>query len=92
MKRKHLAVVSDDRFGSVAEELAVLQPLGVELRVAACHSPSEVVAACADADAVLLNLAPLDAFVVAGLRRCKVVSRYGVGMDNVDQEIGRAHV
>jgi len=85
MKNNYLAVVSDDRFGSVAEELAVLQPLGVELRVAACHSQAEVIEACADADAVLLNLAPMDASVVANLRRCKVVSRYGVGMDNVDQ-------
>jgi len=86
MDHKYLAVVSDDRFGSVAEELAVLEPLGVELRVASCHSQAEVVEACAEADAVLLNLAPMDASVVAGLRRCKVVSRYGVGMDNVDQE------
>ncbi len=85
MKNKYLAVVSDDRFGSVAEELEVLEPLGVELRVAACRSQADVVDACVEADAVLLNLAPMDASVVAGLRRCKVVSRYGVGMDNVDQ-------
>ena len=81
----YLAVVSDDRFGSVAEELAVFQPLGVELWVADCHNQADVVEACAEADAVLLNLAPMDASVVAGLRRCKVISRYGVGMDNVDQ-------
>jgi D-3-phosphoglycerate dehydrogenase len=85
MKNNYLAVVSDDRFGSVAEELAVLQPLGVELRVADCHNQTDVIKACAEADAILLNLAPMDATVVAGLRRCKVVSRYGVGMDNVDQ-------
>lgn len=85
MNKKYLAVVSDDRFGSVAEELAVLDPLGVELRVASCHNQADVIEACGDADAVLLNLAPMDASVVAGLRRCKVVSRYGVGMDNVDQ-------
>ena len=47
MKYNYLAVVSDDRFGSVAEELAVLQPLGVELRVASCHTPVDVVDACA---------------------------------------------
>lgn len=85
MKNKYLAVVSDDRFGSVSEELAVLEPLGVELRVASCHSQADVIEACAEADAVLLNLAPMDALVVSGLRRCRVVSRYGVGMDNVDQ-------
>ncbi|HOZ73301.1 MAG TPA: NAD(P)-dependent oxidoreductase [Spirochaetales bacterium] len=79
-----LAVVTDDRFGGVAEETAVLGPLGVELRVASCSSSAEVAAACADADAVLANLAPVDAAAVAAMRRCRVVSRYGVGLDNVD--------
>jgi D-3-phosphoglycerate dehydrogenase / 2-oxoglutarate reductase len=82
----YLAVVTDDRFGSVAEELSVLQPLGVELRVASCRTAADVSEACADADAILLNLAPMNAEALAGLRRCKVVSRYGVGMDNVDQK------
>lgn len=79
-----LAVVTDDRFGGVAEEVAVLGPLGVELRVASCSSSADVAAACADADAVLANLAPIDAAAVAAMRRCRVVSRYGVGLDNVD--------
>lgn len=79
-----LAVVTDDRFGGVAEEEAVFGPLGVELRVASCSSSADVAAACADADAVLANLAPIDAAAVASMRRCRVVSRYGVGLDNVD--------
>jgi D-3-phosphoglycerate dehydrogenase len=77
-------IISDERHGSIAEERAVLEPLGIELRVANCHSAQDIVAACAEADAVLLNLAPMDATAIAGLKRCKVISRYGIGMDNVD--------
>ena len=79
-----LAVVTDDRFGGVDEELAVLGPLGVELRVADCSSSADVAAACAGADAVLANMAPVDAAAIAAMGRCRVVSRYGVGLDNVD--------
>ncbi|PKL24259.1 MAG: hypothetical protein CVV47_10955 [Spirochaetae bacterium HGW-Spirochaetae-3] len=84
MPRRLLAVITDDRFGGVAEELAVLGPLGVELRVASCVSSADVALACADADAVLANMAPVDAAAIAAMRRCRVVSRYGIGLDSVD--------
>ncbi len=84
MSRRPLAVITDDRFGSSSEERAVLDPLGVELRVADCRSSADVARACAEADAVLVNLAPVDAAAVAAMGRCRVVSRYGVGLDNVD--------
>lgn len=83
---RYLALITDDRFGSIVEERAVLEPLGVELRVASCVSSADVALACADADAVLANAAPIDAAAIAGMRRCKVVSRYGIGVDNVDLE------
>lgn len=85
MRPRFLAVITDDRFGSSDEERAVLEPLGVELRVAACATGAEVAAACAEADAVLANMAPINATAVAGLNRCRVVSRYGIGLDSVDQ-------
>lgn len=78
------AVITDDRFGSVDEERAVLEPLGVELVVASCQTSDDVACACAEADAVLANLAPIDARAVAAMHRCRVVSRYGVGLDSVD--------
>jgi len=85
MADRLLAVITDDRFGSVDEERAVLEPLGVELRVASCATSADVALACADADAVLANMAPVDAAAVAGMRRCRIVSRYGIGLDSVDQ-------
>ena len=53
-------------------------------RVNAYESAADIAAQCADADAVLLDLAPMTAEAVAGLRKCKVISRYGVGFENVD--------
>jgi D-3-phosphoglycerate dehydrogenase len=77
-------VISDDRFGWIDEEKTVLAGLGAELVVADCHNEDEVISACAGADAVLLNQAPMPRRVVESLRHCKVISRYGIGYDNVD--------
>ncbi|MBL8965874.1 MAG: C-terminal binding protein [Spirochaetaceae bacterium] len=85
LSRRPLAVVTDDRFGDgLALERAVLGPAGVEVVEASCATSVEVAAACRDADAVLANLAPVDAAALAAMERCVVVARYGVGLDSVD--------
>jgi D-3-phosphoglycerate dehydrogenase len=77
-------VISDDRFGWADEERAILSALGAELIIADCHNEDDVIRACADAEGILLNQAPMTAKVIGELRNCRVISRYGVGYDNVD--------
>lgn len=88
--RKPLVVVTDNRFGELDVERRILETAGFVLREASCSTETEVAEACADADAVLVNLAPLGAAAIAGLRRCTVIVRYGVGLDNVDLEAARS--
>jgi D-3-phosphoglycerate dehydrogenase / 2-oxoglutarate reductase len=82
--RRALAVITDDRFGDSGIERSVLEPAGVELVVAKCRSSSEVAAAGREADALLVNAAPADAAAIESLERCRVIARYGVGLDNID--------
>lgn len=77
-------VMTDDRHKTYEEEKCVLEPIGAELVIANCSTPDEVMDACRHADGILLNLAPMNAEVVGKLEQCKVISRYGVGYDNVD--------
>lgn len=77
-------VVTDDRHGTYEVEKGVLSAIGAEVTVANCDTPADVVETCADADGLLCNLAPVPAEVVDKLDKCRVISRYGVGMDNVD--------
>lgn len=83
-------VITDARHGRIDEELEVFRPFHAELRVADCRDSADVALACAEADAVLLDQAPMDAAAIAGLRKCRVISRYGIGMDNVDAEATEA--
>jgi len=77
-------VVTDDRYGSYEEEKRVLAEIDARLLVRNLASPAEAKRELAQADAILANLFPLTAEVIEGLAACRVISRYGVGYDNVD--------
>ncbi|MDD5018340.1 MAG: C-terminal binding protein [Eubacteriales bacterium] len=78
------AVVTDNRHKNYDIEKNILGKIGVEVIVESCKNEDEIIKKCADADAVLLDMAPMTARAIAGLRRCRVIVRYGVGYDNLD--------
>lgn len=79
-------VVTDDRYGSYREEEEVLRDVGARLEILQLSSEEEAIARLAEADGIIVNLFPLTARVIESLSRCRVISRYGVGYDNVDVE------
>ena len=83
---KYKVVVSDNRHGDYSIEAAVLKPDDAEVVIEDCSTVEEMIIACRDADGVLLDQAPMPAKVIESMTKCKVVSRYGVGYDNVDVE------
>ena len=73
----------------IAEELspATVDALGPDFEIRRCDGSdrAELLAAIADADAVLVRSATkVDAETIAVARRLKVVARAGVGLDNID--------
>jgi len=56
---KYLVCVSDERHASYEIERAILEKAGAELKLCHCESAADIAAQCADADAVLLDLAPI---------------------------------
>lgn len=77
-------VVTDHGFPNLDPERAVLEPLGARVDGRACRTEDEVCAAVRQADAVLTQFAPVGARAIAAMERCRVIVRYGVGVDNVD--------
>ena len=65
-------------------EEAELVPVGAEVIVEQCKSEDDLIAACANADALLFQYAPLTARVLDSLKQCRVIVRYGTGMDTID--------
>ena len=81
---KYKVVVTDNRHGSYDIEKSMLENIGADVIVEDCADVDEVIVKCADADAVLLDMAPMTREAIAGLKKCKVIVRYGVGYDNLD--------
>jgi D-3-phosphoglycerate dehydrogenase / 2-oxoglutarate reductase len=81
-----VVVITDCDHDNVDPERAVLDGHDVELRVLACRTPQEVGAQAGDAEVLLNQYVPITAEVLDTLPRCRLVVRYGVGVDNVDVE------
>jgi len=79
-----LVEVSDKRHKSYDIEEHILSACGARLVIHACETEDDMIRECADADGVLLDMAPFTRKVAENLPRCKIVVRYGVGYDNVD--------
>lgn len=83
-------LITDHGFASVDQERAILKGTGADLVIAQCKTPEQIIAAAADADALLVQWAPVNAAVIAMLNRCRVIVRYGIGVDNVDLAAAKA--
>jgi D-3-phosphoglycerate dehydrogenase len=79
-----IVAITDYVFSSLEPERAVLEPLGVKLRPQQCRSEEEIIALAQDADAVLNCYAKMTDRVIEQLKRCRIIARYGIGVDNVD--------
>ncbi|MGA7269512.1 MAG: C-terminal binding protein [Acidimicrobiia bacterium] len=80
---RYKVVVSDQVFPSVEIERAMLAEIDAGLDVATGNI-DDVLAVAADADAILNTYLPWTAEAIAGLERCQIIARYGIGVDNVD--------
>jgi D-3-phosphoglycerate dehydrogenase len=83
-------IVTDDRYGSYKEEESVLKEIGASVEVHNLGDEAETIAVVRDADGIMVNLHPLPATVIQELQKCQVISRYGVGYDNVSVETATA--
>ncbi len=77
-------VITDCDHDAITEECEVADRYGASLVRADAHSPEQIVAACQDADGILVQYAQITDEVMARLPRLRVIGRYGVGVDTVD--------
>ncbi len=72
-------------------ERRILADAGAELIVAERSDPALLAALAADADAIMTNWARVDSTVLAAARKCRIVARLGIGLDNIDVEFAARH-
>ena len=79
-----LIAVTDSPFPSLDPAKAALKRVDPELRMAKSPSAADILAVARDADAVLVTYAKLPGDLLRELNRCKVIGRFGLGVDNID--------
>jgi D-3-phosphoglycerate dehydrogenase len=87
-------IVTDHVFGSLDDTRAVLEPLGVEVVLAARSDEDALVELCADrVDGLLVCFAQVSSRVVqaAADAGCRIIARYGIGYDNVAVDTATAN-
>ncbi|NLG68247.1 MAG: C-terminal binding protein [Firmicutes bacterium] len=71
-------------------EQTILAPLGARIEVVTTGGDAaRLQRAVRHAEAVMVREAPVDARTIASMERCRVIVRYGVGVDNIDLAAAR---
>ena len=76
--------VSDYDYPDLTIERAILEPIGATVIGLQCKTGEGLAEQARDADAILQQYANIPRETIAKLERCKVICRYGIGVDIVD--------
>lgn len=77
-------VITHHGFPNIEQEKRVIEAAGGTVQEVHSELPDELIAATREADALLVQHAPITAEVIGSLSNCKIIVRYGIGVDNVD--------
>lgn len=77
-------VITDHRFPDVEQERHGVESSGGTLFVGQIGSEDQLAVLCKDADGVLTARAAITERVIAAMERCRIIVRYGIGVDNID--------
>lgn len=84
LAKQAAVLIVDCDHASIAIEQAVLADICPNVPWLACKSEDEIIAHCADAEGLIIMYAPMTRRVLSHLKQCKIIARYGVGVDTVD--------
>ena len=77
-------VITDYDYGDLAVEREILEGAGARVVGLQAKSEDDLLAEASDCDAIINQYARVGSKVIAVMRQCKVIARYGVGVDIVD--------
>ena len=83
-KSKGTILIADSDFGELDLERTIVEGSGFELVAAQCKSEDDVIEHGRDADGVLAQYARVGKRAIDAFTRCKVIARYGTGVDIID--------
>ena len=80
----HHVLLTDYAWPDLDIERSILHEASAELVVAEKQDPESLAQLAADCDAIMTNWAKVPESVIAAAPRCRIISRLGIGLDNID--------
>jgi D-3-phosphoglycerate dehydrogenase len=88
---KFKVVITDSDYGSFEIEKEELNKIDAEVVLGQCKSEDEIIKIAKDADGLLVEYNSITRRVIESLQKCKVIARYGIGVDNIDIKAATEH-
>lgn len=76
--------LADSVFPNLDPAKQVLSSIDAELLLASQPTPEAIMKVARDADAMLVTYAKITPAIIGQLTKCRIISRFGIGVDNVD--------
>ncbi|MDI3540871.1 Hydroxypyruvate reductase [Koleobacter methoxysyntrophicus] len=83
---KFKVYISDYDYPDIEIEKNILEPIGAEVIGLQCKTGEGLAEQAYDADAIIQQYAKITRETIEKLKKCKVIARYGIGVDIVDVE------
>ena len=85
-----VVAVVDSVFPTLDPAKDALKRVNAEIRMAEDQTPEKILEVAAEADGVLATYGQVTAEIINGLNNCKVIGRFGIGIDNIDVATAKA--
>ena len=86
MLNDYKILITDYAWSSIEPERQVLAEVGAELSVAETGDEKELLTLAPMVDGILTCWKPVRECVIASAKKCQIIARYGIGLDNIDVE------
>ena len=84
MSRRFKVVITDNDYGDNAIECGILEQIDAEVINVQAKKEGDLYEIAPEADALIVQYAKVSEETLSRARNCKVVARYGIGVDTVD--------
>lgn len=91
MEQKFKVYISDYDYENIDIEKSILEPIGAQVIGLQDNTGKTLPELARDADAVIEQYAKIPRSTIEQLKDCKVIARYGIGVDIVDVEAAYEH-
>lgn len=82
MKFKIIKV--DNRYRDISIEKKILSDVDADLLEYNLYDVDKIIEVTEDADGIICDLSPISEKVIKNLKKCKVISKVGIGVDNIN--------